>query len=565
MIDMKYSEIIKKNKKLENNTTQSYKIAILSNIMVHQSKEICEYTLRKDGINASVVLGDYDNIVQDSQKFANVNASIIFWEAYNLIDGLEYKIELLSDDEIKALLEKTKFEIDIVLQNLKNCSLVVVNRFSSLIFNQYFQDKNRLDIFVDELNRYLESKKDINLVDIDKVLAFVSIQNAIDLRYYYSSKTLYSIEFYKRYFKHIKPLFMSSNGKIKKALIFDCDNTLWRGILGEDGFSNLKIYKDIQSLAVSLSKKGVIIGLCSKNNPEDVDEVLVNHPDMILKDEHIVIKKVNWENKASNLKAIAKELNIGLDSLVFVDDSDFEVNLIKDELPMVEVLQVPKKEYEYSMLLRDILNLFYNPKATKEDLEKVSMYKTQVLRAKEEESITNIDDYLKGLGLNITYFIDDINGTDRVSQMTQKTNQFNLTTKRYTKTDIENFINSENASVVSISVGDKFGDNGVVGLAILEHKDNLAKIDTLLMSCRVLGRNIEYRFMDIILDILNKKGISKISSSYIKTLKNEQVADLYDRYGFLVLEKTESFTSYEMQVKDYKNKDLDYIGVKNGK
>jgi FkbH-like protein len=260
---------------------------------------------------------------------------------------------------------------------------------------------------------------------------------------------------------------------------------LWRGILGEDGFSNLKIYKDIQSLAVSLSKKGVIIGLCSKNNPEDVDEVLVNHPDMILKDEHIVIKKVNWENKASNLKAIAKELNIGLDSLVFVDDSDFEVNLIKDELPMVEVLQVPKKEYEYSMLLRDILNLFYNPKATKEDLEKVSMYKTQVLRAKEEESITNIDDYLKGLGLNITYFIDDINGADRVSQMTQKTNQFNLTTKRYTKIDIENFINSENASVISISVSDKFGDNGVVGLAILEHKDNLAKIDTLLMSCRV--------------------------------------------------------------------------------
>ena len=562
---MKYSEIIKANKLLENYGAPTYKIAVLSNIMVHQSKEICEYSLRQNGINAEVALGDYDNIVQDSLKYQNANAVLIFWELWNLVDGLQYKIESLSDDEFGAIISKTKQEIDIAFHNLSNVSFVVFNKFSSLVFNHFSLKQNRIDILMNELNQYLETKKNITLIDLDKVIASISIEKSIDLRYYYSSKTLYSIEFYKKYFEYIKPIFLATNGKTKKALIFDCDNTLWKGILGEDGFDKIKIYNEVQYLALQLSKKGVILGLCSKNNPQDVDEVLEKHPKMILRDENIVIKKVNWEDKATNLKSIAKELNIGLDSIVFIDDSDFEVNLIKEELPMIEVFQVPNKEYEYAMMIRDILNLFYNPKETKEDLEKVKMYKTQIKRAKEEENITDIEKYLKGLGLNITYFIDDISQADRISQMTQKTNQFNLTTKRYTKIDIETFINNKNMSVISISVNDKFGDSGIVGLAILEFKNDLAIIDTFLMSCRVLGRNIEYRFMDIIFDILKDKSISKVNSVYIKTLKNDQVSDLYDRYGFEVLEKDENLTKYRMLVKNYKNKNLNYIGVKNGK
>lgn len=565
MINMKYSEIIRENKKLKQNDIPKYQIAVLSNIMVHQSKEICEYSLRKNGINAEIVLGDYDNIVQDSLKYQNAHAVLIFWELWNLVDGLQYKIELLNDNEFGAIIDKTKQEIDMIFHNLSNVSLVLVNRFSSLVFNHFSLKQNRIDILKNEINQYLETKKNITLIDLDKVIASISIEKSIDLRYYYSSKTLYSIEFYKKYFEYIKPIFLATNGKTKKALIFDCDNTLWKGILGEDGFDKIKIYNEVQYLALQLSKKGVILGLCSKNNPQDVDEVLDKHPDMILRDENIVIKKVNWEDKATNLKVIAKELNIGLDSLVFVDDSNFEVNLIKEELPMIKVFQVPTKDYEYAIIMREITNLFYNPKETKEDLEKVKMYKTQVTRAQEEQNIGDIEEYLKSLELCITLYIDDIKEITRISQMTQKTNQFNLTTKRYTETDIENFIKDENKIVLAIGVNDKFGDNGIVGLAILEYQNDLASIDTLLMSCRVLGRNIEYKFMDIIINILQVKGVEKIKSNYLKTLKNEQVSDLYDRYGFEVLEKDEELTRYRMLVKNYKNKNLDYIGVKNGK
>lgn len=567
MINMKYGEILKANKVLEDKDKPLYQIAVLSNIMVHQSKEICEYILRSDGINASIELGDYDNIIQDSLKYKNSNVVLIFWEIYNFIDGLQYKIEFLSQIELEDLIEKIKMEIDIVLNNLNNTSLVIINKFSSLIFNQYSLKSNRMDFIVEELNLYLENKKQINtnLIDIDKVISKISISKSIDLRYYYSSKTLYNIEFYKEYFKYIKPIFEATNGKTKKALIFDCDNTLWKGILGEDGFENIKMFQEVQYLAKTLSKNGVIIGLCSKNNPEDVDKVIENHKDMILKEDDIVIKKVNWENKASNIKAIAKELNIGLNSIVFIDDSDFEVNLIREELPMVKVIQVPKNEYEYSLLIRESMNLFYSQSQTQEDLKKVSMYKAQVQRSNYKQEVGNIEEYLESLKLEITTYIDDINTIERVSQMTQKTNQFNLTTKRYTQKDIENYMNSNNFTVLAIGVNDKFGDNGIVGLVILEYKNDIVTIDTLLMSCRVLGRNIEYRFMDIIIDIVNSKGFKKLKSTYIKTLKNGQVSDLYNRFGFDILLKDEILTNYKLLPKNYKNRKLKYIRIKNGK
>ncbi|MBT7558455.1 HAD-IIIC family phosphatase, partial [Candidatus Woesearchaeota archaeon] len=319
---MKYSELIKLNNELDVVVDGSeYRIVILSNIMVHQSKEICEFLLRTESVNANVLLGEYDNIIQDSTKFQDANAIVIFWEACNFVDGLQYKAESLSSPEFESIVLKIKNEIDLILRNLKDIPLVLINRFSSLIFDQFSLSNNKMNQLVGRLNVYLKEKCGVNvkIIDIDKVISRLSIKSSIDLRYYYSSKTLYSIDFYKKYFEYIKPIFLSTTGKIKKALIFDCDNTLWKGVLGEDGFDNIKIYNEIQHLILHLAKKGVIICLCSKNNPQDVDNVLENHPDMILRDEHIVVKKVNWSDKVSNLKSISQDLNIGLDSLVFID------------------------------------------------------------------------------------------------------------------------------------------------------------------------------------------------------------------------------------------------------
>ncbi len=562
---MKYSELIKLNNLLGGVVSgPEYKISIISNIMLHQSKDICEYLLRIESINAIVSLGEYDNIVQDSAKVQDENVVLIFWEVYNFIDGLQYKIDGLSDMEYRALIDKIKTEVDLVFKNLNNIPLVLINKFSSIIFDRYGLLENRMNLLVKELNMYLESVAGTNvkIIDVDKVISRLSIESSIDLRYYYLSKTLYSIDFYMQYFEYIKPIFLSTVGRIKKALIFDCDNTLWKGILGEDGFNGIKVYQEVQYLALSLLKQGVIIGLCSKNNPMDVDEVLEKHPDMILQNDDIVIKKVNWDNKVTNLRSIAKDLNIGVDSLVFIDDSKFEIELIKKELPDISCFQVPSSEYKYGLMMRRLTNLFYNTSQTKEDIKKVQLYKDQLLRSSSIKP-ANIDSYLESLGMVLTVHIDNSEQMLRIAQMTQKTNQFNLTTKRHTENDIKHLIENKHTSVISISVSDRYGDNGVTGLAILNNKESM--IDMLLLSCRVLGRNIEYKFMDIIVNLAKNSNIKQLKSQYIKTSKNQQVLSFYEQCGFIKNYSINNISDYILNIKDYKIQGKNYIKVRNGK
>lgn len=579
MKNLKYLEILSLNKELRINLKSSpYKITVLSNIIVHQLKEILEYSLRSEGINADVMIGDYDNIVQDSFKYKDSDLIIIFWELSDIIDGLQYKIELFDDDQLNAILKETKAEIDLVLNNFKNTSLVLFNKFTSVQFSNLNIRKNNLDRLSDKLNKYLEEQLPVNfnLIDIQKVIVNVGISSSLDLRYYYSSKALYTIEFFKAYAEYIRPFIMSANGKAKKALILDCDNTIWKGILGEDGFDNIEmspktkdgtIFSEIQSMALSLSKQGVSIGLCSKNNPGDVDEVIKSHPDMKLKEEYITINKSNWSDKMTNLQQIAKELNIGLDSIVFMDDSSFEVNLIREKLPEITVLQVPERLYDYPKMLRENIGLFYNLSFTAEDKNKTEIYRQQVKRESVKKKFSNIEDYLASLELEMTIYEDDNSIIPRMSQMTQKTNQFNLTTKRYTEGDIRNFIMADDSKVFAFAASDKFGNSGITGLCIanVDWRHKAAEIDTFLMSCRIIGRNIEYSFMDYLINFLNHNKIESVTAKYIKTQKNEQVKEFFDKCSFSLTKYNDIVRNYKLSLNRYKSKSLNYIEVVNGK
>jgi len=575
---LKYSEILKANKDLTHLLNgDEYNIRILSNITTSQINEILEFILRSSYIPARVVSGDYDNILQDSKKYSNSNVVIIFWELCNIIDGFHYKTELLDDKQLELVINNTKSEIDFVLKNLKKTSLVLINTFTSLPFSHSNIRKNHLDYLAIQLNRYLDEKipPNVRLVDIEKVIASVGVSNSLDLRYFLSSKALYTIDFYKAYAKFVKPFIMSANGKSKKALIFDCDNTLWKGILGEDGFDNIEmssrtmdgaIFSEIQAMALDINKQGILIGLCSKNNPKDVDEVIKSHLDMQLRDEHITINKSNWSDKVSNLKAIAQELNIGLDSLVFVDDSSFEVNLIREQLPDVTVLQVPKRLYEYPKMFRENLGLFYNLSFTAEDRKKIKMYKLHAKRETVKKQFSNIEDYFVSLELKLTIFYDEETIVPRMSQISQKTNQFNLTTKRYTEGDIKNFITKEDSKVLAFSVSDKFGDSGITGLCIIniDDKSETAEIDTYLMSCRIIGRNVEYSFMDYIIDMVKRNKVNVVKAKYVETQKNETVKEFYDNCGFNLIDGDGSERAYTLDVMSYKPRNLDYIEIVDG-
>ncbi|MBF0553597.1 MAG: HAD-IIIC family phosphatase [Nitrospirae bacterium] len=578
MKELKYFEILKKNKEIQGVLSgDKYNVAVISNMIVVQVKEILEYSIRLLNINAFVEIGNFDNIVQESLRFCKNNLCVIFWELANVIEGLSFKAELFDDDGKNQIIEKVKMEIDMMFMNLRDTPLVLINKFSTLMFNSQNVRTNTYDKICDEINRYIETKKNPNtvIVDIDRVLARISIDRSIDFRNYYSSKSIYTVEFYKEYVMFINPVIASVNGKGKKVLVFDCDNTLWSGIIGEDGANGIdmssntargSVFNEIQHIALSLNKKGVLLGICSKNNEDDVDEVLKTHPDMKIRNENLTVKKVNWDDKTINLSAVSTELNIGIDSMVFVDDSAYELGFVVRCLPEITTLQVPMDIYRYPNILRETASLFYKTSESAEDSIKVRLYQEQSNRYTCKDSFECVEDYLKSLSLKMKIFVNDITIVPRMAQLTQKTNQFNLTTQRYTETDIRNFIKDENSIIFALEVEDKFGNYGITGLAIVKLRDGRqnAEIDSFLVSCRIIGRNIEFAFFDYIYRYLLNIGVKVICGIYKKTIKNKQVSDFYDKLCFSHIENKDNTEQiYSLNVSAYTPMNVEYIEVLN--
>jgi len=341
----------------------------------------------------------------------------------------------------------------------------------------------------------------------------------------------------------------------KKCLVLDLDNTLWSGVLGEDGISGIKMSGDypgsafmyFQKALVALADSGVILTICSKNNEADVRELWEKNPFVKLGPKYIAAYRINWQNKADNIRELAKELNIGLDSMVFVDDNPTERELVLQQLPMVAVPEFPKRPYGLMEFYASLVNDYFRTyRLTNEDLAKTEQYKANARRANEQTKYADLTDFIRSLDIHIDIVKANEFNIPRIAQMTQKTNQFNLTTHRYTEADINSFI-ANGDDVYCISVSDKFGDNGITGEIIIKHKGDEAEIDTLLLSCRILGKDIEKAFVKTILNLLSQKGTVKVKAKYIPTAKNAQVADFYDKLGFSLVSEDTGLKQYERQ------------------
>lgn len=579
MSELKYADLLRLNRELAAQlTSPRFEVALLSNITIAPLKEILEYELRSQGVNAEVAVGNYDNIVQDSAQLKSAKAVVVLWELVNVTTGFSYRAELLEEEAFTAWLEKLKNEIRLVLSHLRHMPLVIFNRFSSTLFEGGDLRPGKLELLSVELNRLLDSLAPENtlLANVDKVIAQVSAQRSLDLRLFYSSKALYSIEFLRAYAKFISPALLASEGRAKKALIFDGDNTLWKGIVGEDGAENVICspdstrgapYAEVQGIALGLRKRGVLLGLCSKNNPEDVSQVFTGNPHMVLREQDFAIRKINWQDKVANLRAIARELNIGLDSLVFVDDSDFEIGLVNQQLPEVTTIHVPHAAHEYPELMRKVSAMFFSLSHTEEDRKKTLMYQQQAERASASEAFTDMDDYLRSLGLVIGIASNDREKISRIAQLTQKTNQFNLTTRRYTETEITAMMQNPDHEIISLNIADRFGEYGLTGLAIIhfEEGQSLANIDSFMLSCRILGRKIETAFLNWLVKYLLERGVVSLNAEYIQTSKNGQTTDLYKNAGFVRTGATGQTVHYCLELEKYQPFAADFITVQYSK
>jgi FkbH-like protein len=329
--------------------------------------------------------------------------------------------------------------------------------------------------------------------------------------------------------------------KRKKCLVVDLDNTLWGGVLGEDGMDGIKVggaypgnaFLCFQQGLKELSRCGVILAVCSKNNESDVLEAWEKNPFMVLRKDDFAAWRINWNDKASNIRELASELNIGLDSMVFIDDSAVERELVRRELPEVETPDFPAQPYGLADFLGWLVSRFFRVYAlTSEDRAKTAQYKANAMREREKRSFTDMGSFIASLNIHLSVEEANSFSIPRIAQMTQKTNQFNLTTRRRTEAEVRGLL-SAGWRIWTLSVSDRFGDSGITGCAMVTPG---GMIDTFLLSCRVLGRGIESEFLKCVCRMMKEHGARFIQGEYVPSAKNGLVADFYQKNGFSKVE-----------------------------
>lgn len=484
---------------------------------------------------------DISMIPQDAESY-------VWW--YQL--PIKYDQELLAK-EICGYARNLNF----VLQQIDSRKSFVILTMDIFYAVPFMDDDYRVQEAVSDYNRTLyeaeASNGNVKVIDIMEFTRRYPVEDIFDWKFYFISQMGMNPKLHKEFKAWFGRKLEGIALKRKKCLVLDLDNTLWGGVLGEEGIGGIQIGGDypgkaflyFQEALLQLSHSGVILAICSKNNERDVMEVWEKNPFIILRKDAFVAYRINWNDKATNIKELAAELNLGLDSFVFVDDNPTERELVKQMLPMVSVPDFPEQPYELPIFFKRLVEDYFKVYSiTDEDRRKTEQYKSNAARAQLQSAFVDFDKYLESLDIRITIESANEFNIQRIAQMTQKTNQFNLTTKRYTDADLRSFI-GQGWKIWCISVADKFGDNGITGTVMVVRDE----IDTFLLSCRILGKGIEVAFAKKVCAMLAESGISSLKAKYIPTAKNAQVKDFYEKCGFTCLvEKQDGSKEYIMNL-----------------
>ena len=396
----------------------------------------------------------------------------------------------------------------------------------------------------------------VRLIDLEPIRAHMGCDAFHDPKLYAIAKMPISTQALSAVASRVVDAILARKGRFHKCAIVDLDNTLWGGVIGDDGLEGIQIgelgqghaFTEFQTWLKELKNRGVMLAVCSKNDEANAKEPFLRHPEMVLKLDDFSAFVANWEDKASNIRRIQKELNIGLDSMVFFDDNPFERNLVRTMLPEVEAPELPEDPAEYTAFAR-MQNLFDTNSYSDEDRVRTERYLAEKSRTELSAGIDNYDDYLKALGMKAVCAPFDAFHIPRIAQLTQRSNQFNLRTVRYSEQEIEEIAANPRYVTRYYTLRDRFGEHGLIAVVILEKRENELFVNEWLMSCRVLKRGMEQFIADSILRAAREAGVARVVGEYIPTPKNAMVKDLYASMGFRPL----GDGLYEARVDDYRN------------
>ena len=549
-------------------------VGVLRNFTVEPLLPLLSGEMALAGQRAKIYTADFDTIAENvfnpqSGLYESRPDLIMIFQWLELLSpALTTNFLSHSSSEIEEEIQRVIHLIDSFFEAIRSRSnaTVLLNNFQLPLLPTL----GILDAQSERYHTYSIMKLNLELLKVSKkysgiywvdylgLFARHGLANIRDEKHWQMSKAPFSRSVLNSVASEYGKFFKSFAGRSKKCLVLDCDNTLWGGIIGEDGIKGLKlggsypgqVFKDFQQEILNLYHRGVILALCSKNNEDDVLEVLDKHPEMLLKKKHFATWQINWSDKASNIEQIAKDLNIGIDSLVFVDDNPFECNWVREKLPEVAVVELGKEVLEIKKKLQ-LPGFFDSLVFSAEDKKRNEMYASDKQRKELMGHSGSIADYLKSLEIKTAIGIASELEIPRVAQMTQKTNQFNLTTKRYSESDITGLSTGTDSEVYILQLQDKISDLGIVGVAIVRFENTLAVIDTLLLSCRALSRGAEDTLLALILNRAKLRDCKKVNAEYLKTAKNAQVKDFYQKHHFTLLTENESGSKWELNLETH--------------
>ena len=532
------------------------RIAVLRNIVLEPIEPYLRYLALEMGFNAQCRFGQYDNVFQEAvggcAELLNETTDCVL--VFLRLETLAWELARTSASlrSAQSARERARIEefISSVLQGIRRQTpaLILWHAFErplhpALGVLDYQESQGQVAI-VQALNDFLRdqlrSQPGAYLVDLNACIARVGARAFYDPRFWHIGKAPYPRdamqEIADEVFRYVRPL----KGKAKKCAVLDCDGVLWGGILGEDGFAGIKIgptypgsmYYELQQDLVNLSERGVLLALCSKNNEDEVWDVFERHPGMILRRQHIATAQINWRDKATNLRQISADLNIGLESLVFLDDSEFEANLVRQVLPEVDVIQLPKDK---AVTYRDLVlgyGWWESLTFSHEDRTRTTLYQAEHERQALRAGSTDLESYYQSLEMTLEVRLADAFAIPRIAQLTQKTNQFNLTTRRYSEAEVQQLSATDGVDVIAVRLADRYGDSGIIGVCILRYADMQAVFDTFLLSCRALGRGVEDAMLVQGLKRARTRGCRSAIGQYRPTAKNAQVEEFYTSHGF---------------------------------
>ena len=410
-----------------------------------------------------------------------------------------------------------------------------------------------------QLHDFAREETRVGILPFSRLMYLYGYKELFDSKYWYLGRMRFSLSGYEKFAQEIYQYISAIEGQSAKVLVLDLDNTLWGGVAGEDGWDQLAIstegkgliYKEFQQLILRMKETGILLSICSKNNMEDAKEVFEKAKGMTLQWDDFVAPRINWASKDDNLRSISSELQLGLDSMVFIDDNPIERELIRKSIPEVKVPEFPADISKLTdwFLEEVVYRYFARTHITNEDSTKTEQYRLNKKRELEKESYS-YDEFLQQLNMEVTLY--DAKPTDlpRIAQLTQKTNQFNLSLKRYNEAEIHSMYEADNWRLMCCTYRDKFGDEGIVGALLVEMKGRLARIDNFLLSCRALGRKVEFAIMEQFLSALGSTA-DTVQANFVQGDKNIPAASFYTECGFL----TTDSKNFELHLQRHGDRD----------